>query len=106
MQIQIGPVLYEVLFLHELCNEGGALMGDFNSNKARIRVNADDDEQVQVVTLWHEIVHGILYTAGIRDHDETLIDALAFGLVQVMRDNPEIIPRYDAVESDGSSPGP
>ena len=96
MQIKIGPILYDVLEVHELCGEAGSLCGDLNTSRTRIRINADDDSQVQVVTLWHEILHGILYTAGIRDHDERLIDALAHGLVQVISDNPEIIPTFDA----------
>lgn len=92
MQVQIGPIVYEVLHLPDLCGPSGALMGDFNASRARIRINADDDPQVQIVTLWHELIHALLYTAGYRDHDEQQIDALAHGLVQVLRDNPEIIP--------------
>jgi len=45
---------------------------------------------IRRVTLWHEIVHGILYAAGQTDHDEVLTDAIAHGIVQVLRDNPEL----------------
>lgn len=97
MEIKIGPVLYQVLYVPELASaEHGALCGDFNAAKARIRINADDDPQVQIVTLWHELLHGLLYTAGIREHDEQVIDALAHGLIQLLTENPEIIPIADA----------
>ncbi len=92
MQVQIGPILYDVLRIPELASDAGSLCGDFSFSRARIRINADDDPQCQVVTLWHEVIHGILYTAGLRDHDEQIIDALAHGLVQVLSDNPEIVP--------------
>jgi hypothetical protein len=96
MQVLIGSIIYDVLYLPDLYGSEGPLCGDINTSRARIRINADDDSQVQVVTLWHEVIHGMLYTAGIREHDEVLVDALAHGLVQVMRDNPEIIPTLDA----------
>jgi hypothetical protein len=96
MEIQIGPIVYEVLYIPELCGPNGSLCGDISSSKARIRINADDDPQVQVVTLWHEVIHGILFSAGITEHDEVHVDAMAYGLVQVLRDNPEIIPSITA----------
>ena len=97
MQVQIGPIVYDVVYVEELAGaSSGSLCGDIAPHKARIRINADDDSQAQIVTLWHEVVHGILFGAGMRDHDEQIVDALAHGLVQVLRDNPEIIPTLPA----------
>jgi hypothetical protein len=92
MQIQIGPIAYDVIAVPELCGSTGPLYGDINFGKCRIRINADDAPQIQLVTLWHEVLHGILRQAAIEDHNEQVIDALSHGLIQVLRDNPDLIP--------------
>ena len=85
--VQIGPIQYSVQQwkLKNAC-------GDTTYAKSRIRISNDLSEGVQAVTLWHEIVHGILFGAGFYAgfHDEHTIDALAHGLVDVLRDNPEL----------------
>ena len=84
--ITIGAVVYRVVE-REL---DGTLCGDIDPMACRIRIRDDMHAQAQQVTLWHEVIHGILMNAGYRDHDEQQIDALAYGLVQVLRDNPEM----------------
>lgn len=42
------------------------------------------------VTLWHEIIHGVLYNLGYVNHDEEMVDGLAHGIVQVLIDNPRL----------------
>ncbi len=43
------------------------------------------------MTLWHEILHGILNGAAqTEEHNEAHIDALAHGIIQVLRDNPQL----------------
>jgi hypothetical protein len=97
MHIQIGPIVYTVVEVEELASEHGLLHGDINHGKCRIRLSADDDRQRQHQTLWHEILHGILHGAGIRDdHDEQQIEALAHGIIQVLRDNPSLTPQKGA----------
>lgn len=93
MQILIGPVAYNVLFIPEFSESGRC--GDIDVMKARIRINADMAQTVQTVTLWHEVLHGILANAGYKDHNEEQIDALAYGILQVLRDNPDLIPQCD-----------
>lgn len=94
-QVQIGPIVYTVVEVEELHEEGAGrfLYGDIHYGKCRIRVDADLDPQAKHLTLWHEILHGILNGAGIdsADHDEQHIDALAHGIVQVLRDNPGLL---------------
>jgi len=71
MHIQVGPISYKVVKVKELASEHGLLHGDINFNRCRIRLDADDHAQRQHQTLWHEVLHGILHQAGIRDdHDE------------------------------------
>jgi hypothetical protein len=94
MFIQIGPLRYEVVEVEELAGKAGELCGDITAYKCRIRIAADMDPQAKLVTLWHEILHGILSTAAHNeDHNEAHIDALAHGIIQVLRDNPFLIPR-------------
>lgn len=101
MQIQIGPILYKVVKVKELACETGMLHGDINYGRCRIRLCADDDPQRQHQTLWHEILHGILHAAGIRDdHDEQQIEAISHGIVQVIKDNPDLIPAAVAQPSE------
>ena len=42
------------------------------------------------VTLWHELIHGILENAGIHNHDEQQIDAIAYGIVAVLQAVPAL----------------
>lgn len=88
--IQIGPLAYRVVAVEELAGEHGMLHGDIDYQKCRIRVSADDDPQIQRVTLWHETLPGILHQAACADHNEQVIDALAHGIIQALRDNPEL----------------
>jgi hypothetical protein len=84
--IQIGPIRYTL----EVSDFSDRTCGDTDTMKCRIRVNSTMHPDVQRVTLWHEVIHGILFAAGMSDHDEQVVDALAHGLVQVLRDNPKL----------------
>jgi hypothetical protein len=91
MQIVIGPISYRVVHIEELASDTGRLHGDIDFSKCRIRLDAGDDPQRQHQTLWHEALHGILWGAGHRDdHNEAQIEALAHGIIQVLRDNPQL----------------
>lgn len=91
-QVQIGPLSYRVVEVRELASAAhGALYGDIDYSKCRIRIAQESDPQIKDVTLWHEILHGILAGAAhTEDHNEEHIDALAHGIIQVLRDNPEL----------------
>ena len=95
-QIKIGPVGYKVIEkddLHFVDGDGkkSGLHGHILWSEAEIRVAGDQSEQVKVVTVWHEVIHGILNNAGINDHPEQVVLALGFGIVQLIRDNPDLI---------------
>jgi Zn-dependent peptidase ImmA (M78 family) len=85
MRILIGPIRYKVVE-----TDIASICGDINTVECCIRLNKAMKPDIRRVTLWHEIVHGILYAAGQTDHDEVLTDAIAHGIVQVLRDNPEL----------------
>jgi hypothetical protein len=85
MQIRIGAITYQIEE-HKL---RGAC-GECNYEQARIRISPKLAGQLKRVTLWHEIIHAVLFNAGVYapEHDEQQIDALAHGIVQVLDDNP------------------
>jgi hypothetical protein len=85
MKIQIGPIAYKVVE-----TDIPSICGDINTVECQIRLNKAMKPDIRQVTLWHEVVHGILFAAGQTDHDEVLTDAIAHGIVQVLRDNPQL----------------
>ena len=66
--------------------------GVIDNDKVRIFIDAGLDDQVKRQTLWHEILHALMFQYGLAqaDHDEKLIDNLAHGICQVLRDNKEL----------------
>ena len=60
---------------------------------ALIEIDGGLETQPRKQTLLHEIVHEILIQAGqnLGDRTEGVVDAVAFGWYQVMRDNPQLV---------------
>jgi hypothetical protein len=52
-----------------------------------IAVEKKLEEQQKFQTLWHEILHGLNTQMGFERLPEETIDALAYGIVAVLRDN-------------------
>jgi homoserine kinase len=50
-------------------------MGHCSAETATIRLRKDLPEQVKAATFCHELQHAILYTMGLDEHDEKLVDA-------------------------------
>lgn len=95
-KLRIGAVLYIVRLisdLHYVDAEGRkrGLNGHILHDTGEIKIEVGNCVDVQVVTLWHEALHGILTVAGHNDQPEGLIEPLAYGLVALIRDNPELI---------------
>jgi hypothetical protein len=88
--VKIGPVRYEVKEIEELADEEKTLFGWIKYDSCEILIEAGLPDQVKRVTLWHEILHGILAQAS-QEHDEALVEALAYGLVAVFDDNPGLL---------------
>jgi hypothetical protein len=89
--VKIGAVFYGVEYVQDLQDHGCPLDGQIEYNQANIKIKANMDEQIQVQALLHEVIHGINAQAAIPAMKETTIDALAYGIYQVMRDNPELV---------------
>ena len=48
-------------------------------------------EEDKKTVMLHEIMHCILYSSGIREHDEVLIENLAVGFLNIIRGNKDLI---------------
>jgi hypothetical protein len=64
------------------------LNGHIKYNDCQICVEAEMSPQAKRQTIWHEIVHGILTHAGMEKQDESMIDAIAYGIMDVIQNNP------------------
>lgn len=91
--VKIGAIDYTVETVENLQDEEGKkLDGRITYNMTTIRVDSETSPQAFVQILLHEILHGIETQSGRNGEiEEPTIDALAFGIYQVMRDNPELV---------------
>lgn len=88
-RIRIGAIDYDVREVISLRNDDDErLDGQIDYVECVIRTVVSCSEQMRRVILWHEILHGILTQAGIEEQPEALIDVIAYGVTQVLRDNP------------------
>lgn len=88
--IQIGGIRYAVVTHHNLVDDNGVtrLDGHIKYSASEIRIDDDLRPQARRATIWNEVLHGILTHAGVKKHDESLVEALTYGLMSVLRDNP------------------
>lgn len=93
----VGAIHYTLIEEKDLCDyrpDGTrvGLNGHIRYNECQIKVDSDLHPQIKEITIWHEVLHGILENAGFFQEQthERIIDALAHGIVQVLRDNPEM----------------
>ena len=57
-------------------------LGCTNPDSFRIMVSNKLSKQGKEITLWHEVIHAILFTMGERDHDERFVEGMAQLLYQ------------------------
>ncbi len=90
MNIRIGPHTYTVKRVKSRKIGGDCAQIDYA--RLSISVSTDLVSTYAKQSLLHEIIHGVLENAGIRDqHDEQLVDAMATGILGVLRDNPDVV---------------
>lgn len=85
--IRIGGIDYTVSEHKDLRDGDTWLNGHIIYDQCQIRVDSELADYRKFVTIWHEVLHGLLEHAGMGDHDEKLIIALGYGITQVLRDN-------------------
>ena len=92
-KIKIGAIQHTVAYAENPTSSNGTpIDGQIDHGTAEITIKANMGRQIQVQTILHEIIHAIEVQTG-RRHElkEPIIDALAFGIYQVLRDNPQLV---------------
>lgn len=85
--IKIGPHKYEKIYSDNLTDE----YAHISQSELKIVIAKDLPKSLELVALIHEIIHGVLYSLGHTNHDELLVDGLANGFYQVLKDNPNLL---------------
>jgi Zn-dependent peptidase ImmA (M78 family) len=72
----------------------GECMGQIDYYEGRILIQEDLNDQIKVLTLFHELVHGILHSSGpsvdhglTEEQEEEMCEVIAYGLNQIIKDN-------------------
>lgn len=91
--IKIGAFVYSVEYIQGLRDGERKLDGHIDTSQSLIRVEAEMSDQAKVQTILHEVLHGINVEIGRpkMNNKERYIDALAFGIYRVLRDNPDLV---------------
>lgn len=75
----------------KLNNGTNICYGHIDFEKSIIEINPDiQSHQKKCITLWHEIVHGVVEHSNIdikESSEESIVDTIAKGVYQVMQDN-------------------
>ena len=93
--VRIGSSDYNIMLsdqvlVVERCECKGMI--DFEFHQIKIN-NQVQDKQGQEQTFLHELIHGIVKERSLdllNSDEETIVDEIAMGLHQVIRDNPEM----------------
>lgn len=93
--ITIGAIHYAVKTVHNLYGKGTDgknewLWGRIKTGPAVIEIDDEAGVEYLPVLLLHEAFHGILDQAGHDDHPESVIRALSYGVVALLRANPQL----------------
>lgn len=84
--IQVGPIRYALRENPRFAADH--MVGEIRYYEDTIDIQPGLPPARLAVALWHEVFHAILLQGGFREHDERLLDVLAHGTVDVLRDNP------------------
>jgi len=91
--LRIGYETYSLEAMAATAEDEGSFSSETNTIRAKL---AGRGERAIANTLIHEILHGIFYQSGLGEtcqQEEAVVNTLANGLSQVMRDNPEAMRR-------------
>ena len=88
--VRVGAIDYKLLQEKGLVKHSH-VYGEIRYVKSKIALDAKLGEQHARCTLFHEIIHGILEQGGYTRHDERMVNIIATGVVQVLRDNPKLL---------------
>ncbi len=86
--LHIGPMDYAVQAVPDLYDGHQKVDGTVAYHDNLISVEANMAAPLQRQTIWHEVLHACLCQAGFADHDERMVEVLAYGVMDVLRRNP------------------
>jgi len=91
--IKVGGINYAVEYIENLCDESGKLDGRIKHSETRMQIESGMSEQAKAQSILHEAVHALTTQSGRQDisRKEDLIDSLAYGIYQIIHDNPDLI---------------
>lgn len=92
--VRIAGVDYKIEWVENL-NDGEHLAyGQIDYDRNIINLNSSEKfgEQQMIMTLFHEIVHGMFHHFDMEEgYNEKLVDTIARGFYMVLKDNPELL---------------
>jgi hypothetical protein len=93
-KIKIGGIIYDVKVLDKF-PDGDSCDGHIMWGLQEIQLLRDDNHKQEYVesVLIHEVLHGIIHHAQLKlppKDEEQILDCIALGLYQVIKDNPDI----------------
>jgi hypothetical protein len=83
-KLKVGAITYSIV--ESSIPDYGSI--DYETQTISIRKGLAKD--ARDVTLWHEVIHAIMYNMGHVNHDEIIVDGIAHGVLQCLRDNPQL----------------
>lgn len=89
-RVRISGIEYAVEECEDVNDGIKVLAGQINYQTSIIYLNTTNfGRQSKSITLWHEIIHGILTHSSISlgKDEEKIIDVLSYGIYQVLQDN-------------------
>ncbi len=93
--VRIGGVRYRVVVEEEIESEDGIeVLGQHDYGRLQLRLSLAADPEVLPFVLLHEVLHACITVCGGDSHqEEALVSGLAHVLLQVLRENPDLV-RY------------
>ena len=89
--VHIGPSRFTVAQTPGLRDGDEQVYGITRHDTCEILIDSTLCPQAKYQTLWHEVVHVIMTQAGHEgEHDETMVSALSYGIVDVLQRNPKL----------------
>jgi hypothetical protein len=92
-RVIVGGVIYKVDFVDRIIDAEHEFDGLIEYATARIQIATGADPQFERAVLLHELVHALLKHAGQNSGDEKVVTALGYGLLALIRQNPDLM-RY------------
>lgn len=83
--VKLGPITYTVK--ENIRFPQDSLAGQIRYLEQVIEIQPNMGDAITEVTLWHEMLHGILFAGGFREQDEHMLDVLAHGIVLLLHNN-------------------